>query len=119
MTRGAIELGAAIFGLGGLGRGLADIGGQLLILKYGRDDESEADIVGMDLAARAGYDPAAGVTLWQKMMKASEGAPPEFMSTHPAGATRIKDIESRLPKVQPIYARAPKPDRKFGPPTKS
>jgi predicted Zn-dependent protease len=88
-------------------------------MKFSREDESEADVVGMELAARAGYDPAAGVSLWQKMMKASEGAPPEFMSTHPAGATRIKDIESRLPKVQPLYARAPKPDRKFGPPARS
>jgi predicted Zn-dependent protease len=62
----------------------------------------------MDLAARAGYDPAAGVTLWQKMMEASKGkgAPPQFLSTHPAGETRIKDIEDKLPKVRPIFARS-------------
>jgi predicted Zn-dependent protease len=117
MTRGAIEIGAAIFGLGGLGRTAADIGGQLLSLRFGREDESEADIVGMDLAARAGYDPAAGITLWQKMLQANRGAPPEFMSSHPAGDTRIRDIQAKLPKVQPLYRRAARPDRNFGPPT--
>jgi predicted Zn-dependent protease len=115
-TRGLIELGSALFGLGGVGRSLADMGGQLLTLKFSRDDETEADIVGMDLAARAGYDPAAGVTLWQKMMTASKGAPPQFLSTHPAGDTRIKDIQAKLPKVQPLYERAPKPDKRYGPP---
>jgi predicted Zn-dependent protease len=119
MTRGAIEIGAAIFGLGGLGRTVADMGGQLLSLRFGREDESEADIVGMDLAARAGYDPAAGITLWQKMLQANRGAPPEFMSSHPAGDTRIRDIQAKLPKVQPLYRRAARPDRNFGPPTGS
>ena len=116
VTRGVIEIGAAIFGLGNVGRGLADIGGQLLTLQFSRDDETEADIVGMDLAARAGYDPAAGVTLWQKMMAASKGAPPQFLSTHPAGATRIRDIQAKLPKVQPLYQQAEKPARRYGPP---
>ena len=73
----------------------------------------------MDLAARAGYDPAAGVTLWNKMMAVSKGAPPPFLSTHPAGATRIRDIEGKLGKVKPIYAKAAKPERKFGPPAKA
>ena len=115
-TRGAIELGAAIFGLGNVGRTAAEMGGQLLTLKFGREDETEADIVGLDLAARAGYDPAAGVTLWQKMLAASKGAPPQFLSTHPAGDTRIKDIQGKLAKVQPLYERAPKPSQRFAPP---
>jgi predicted Zn-dependent protease len=115
-TRGALEIGAALFGLGDLGRMAAGMGAQLLTLKFGREDESEADIVGMELAARAGYDPQAGVTLWQKMMSASKGAPPQFLSTHPAGTTRIKDIQGKLPKVQPIFQRAQRPDRKFTPP---
>ncbi len=115
-TRGAVELGAAIFGLGNVGRALADAGGQLLTLEFSREDESEADIVGMDLAARAGYDPRAGVTLWQKMLAANKGAPPELLSTHPAGKTRIKDIEAKLPKVLPLFERAPKPERRFAPP---
>jgi len=71
----------------------------------------------MELAARAGYDPRSGVTLWQKMMEASKGAPPEFLSTHPAGNTRIRDIEASLPKVEPLYVRAPRPARQFGPPS--
>jgi len=119
----ATRLGAgalsALLGLGNLGDAALNMGAQILTLKFSREDESEADIVGMDLAARAGFDPAAGVSLWQKMMAAAKGAPPQFLSTHPAGATRIKDIESKLGKVAPIYARASKPDRKFGPPAKA
>ena len=115
-TRGALEIGAALFGLGDLGRMAAGMGEQLLSLTFSRSDESEADLVGMELAARAGYNPAAGVTLWQKMGSANKGAPPEFLSTHPAGPTRIKDIEANLPKVQPLYARAAKPQRRFEPP---
>jgi predicted Zn-dependent protease len=112
-TRGAIEIGAAIFGLGNGGRYLADMGGQLLTLRFGREDESEADLVGMELAARGGYDPHAGVTLWQKMAAANKGAPPQWLSTHPSGPTRIHDIEVNLPKVEPLYARAGKPERRF------
>jgi len=115
-TRGAIELGAAIFGLGDIGRGVAGMGGQLLTLQFSRSDESEADLVGLELAARAGYDPHAGVTLWNKMAAASKGAPPEFMSTHPSGPTRIKDIERALPQVQPLYARAARPAVRYEPP---
>ena len=85
-------------------------------LRFSRDDESEADLVGLELAARAGYDPHAGVTLWQKMAEASKGAPPEFISTHPSGPTRIRDIEANIPKVQGLYERAPKPERRFEPP---
>jgi predicted Zn-dependent protease len=118
----ATRLGAgalsAILGLGNVGDAALNMGAQLLTLRFSREDESEADIVGMDLAARAGYDPAAGVTLWQKMMAANKGAPPQFLSTHPAGATRIKDIEGKLGKVAPIYGKAAKPERKFGPPAK-
>ncbi|MDH5537961.1 MAG: M48 family metallopeptidase [Rhizobacter sp.] len=115
-TRGAIEIGAALFGLGDLARLGADIGGQLLTLRFGREDESEADLVGLELAARAGYDPRAGVTLWQKMGAANKGAPPQWLSTHPAGASRIREIEANLPKVMPLYARAEKPVRRFVPP---
>ena len=118
----ATRLGAgalsALLGLGNLGDAALTMGAQILTLKFSREDESEADIVGMDLAARAGYDPAAGVTLWQKMMAAAKGAPPQFLSTHPAGATRIKDIEGKLGKVQPIYTRAAKPERKFAAPAR-
>ena len=115
-TRGAIEIGSALLGLGNGGRYLADMGGQLVTLKFGRDDETEADLVGLELAARAGYDPRAAVTLWQKMAAANKGAPPEWLSTHPSGSSRVKDIEAALPQVMPLYERADKPGRVFGPP---
>jgi predicted Zn-dependent protease len=115
-TRGALEVGAAIFGLGDLGRLGASVGSQLLSLKFGREDETEADLVGLDLAARAGYDPNAGVSLWQKMAAASKGSAPKWLSTHPSGDTRIKDIQSKLPKVLPLFAKAPKPSQRFAPP---
>jgi predicted Zn-dependent protease len=117
-TRGALELGSALFGLGDLGRLAAGMGEQLLSLVFSRDDETEADLVGMELAARAGYDPAAGVTLWQKMGAANQGAPPEFLSTHPKGATRIKDIQANLKLVEGLYQRADRPGERFGPPPK-
>ena len=117
-TRVGASLISGLLGLGNLGDAALNMGAQLLTLKFSREDESEADIVGLDLAARAGYDPGAGVTLWQKMLAAAKGAPPQFLSTHPAGATRIRDIEAKLPKVEPLYARAPKPERHFAPPPK-
>jgi predicted Zn-dependent protease len=116
-TRGMIELGSALLGLGGAGRSLADMGGQLLTLRFSRDDESQADALGLVLAARAGYRPAAGVTLWQKMLSTHKGAPPQWLSTHPSGDSRIRDIQARLPRVDPMFDQACRPDRRFGPPT--
>jgi predicted Zn-dependent protease len=95
-----------VLGLGQLGQTVTNYGAQLLTLQFSRSDESEADLVGMELAARAGYDPRAGVTLWQKMGAASKGAPPQWLSTHPSGTTRIGEIEANLPKVMPLYERA-------------
>jgi predicted Zn-dependent protease len=95
-----------VLGLGQLGQTVTNYGAQLLTLQFSRSDESEADLVGMELAARAGYDPRAGVTLWKKMSAASKGAPPQWLSTHPSGNTRIGDIEANLPKVLPLYERA-------------
>jgi predicted Zn-dependent protease len=85
---------------------VAKQGANLINLKFSRDDETEADLVGMELAARAGYDPRAGVTLWQKMSAANKGAPPQWLSTHPSGTTRIDEIQANLPKVLPLYQRA-------------
>lgn len=116
VTRGLATVAGAIMGFGGAGDLLANVGSQLLSLKFSRGDETEADLVGMELAARAGYDPAAGVTLWQKMMAANKGAPPQWMSTHPAGDTRIKDIQGKLPRVKPLFEAAAKPTQTFGPP---
>ena len=97
-----------LFGLGQIGQTVTNYGAQLLTLEFSRSDESEADLVGMELAARAGFDPRSGVTLWQKMGAANKGAPPQWLSTHPSGTTRIADIEANLPKVMPLYERAQK-----------
>ena len=85
---------------------VAQYGAQFASLKYSRDDEREADLIGLDLAARAGYDPRAGVALWQKMASLNKSQPMEFMSTHPAGAERIKQIESHMNVLLPLYARS-------------
>lgn len=97
-----------VLGLGDIGQTVTQYGAQLLTLKFGREDESEADLVGMELAARAGFNPRAGISLWQKMGAASKGAPPEWLSTHPSGNARIAQIEAHLPQVLPLYERARK-----------
>ena len=73
-----------------------------------RSNENEADLIGLELSARAGYNPNAAITLWNKMAKASEGAPPEFMSTHPASDSRIASLQAAIPKVMPLYQQAKK-----------
>lgn len=118
-TRLGAGLISSLLGLGNLGDAALSMGAQLLTLRFGREDETEADLIGIELAARSGYDPRAGISLWQKMAEANKGAPPEFLSTHPSGPTRIRDIELNIPKVQGLYARAPKPDQRFAPPTGS
>ena len=97
---------ASLLGLGDLGQAGANATVQLLTLRFSRKDETEADLVGLELAARAGYDPRAGIVLWQKMSLANRGAPPQWLSTHPSGTSRIAEIRRQLPLVLPIYAKA-------------
>ena len=78
----------------------------MFTLPNSRTHESEADLMGVELAARAGYDPRAAVTLWQKMGAASSGAPPEFLSTHPSADTRINDLRAASERVMPLYEQA-------------
>jgi predicted Zn-dependent protease len=116
LTQGGLRLGAALLGLGSLGDMAAQVGTQLLSLTYSRSDESEADALGLVMSARAGYDPRAGVTLWQKMMTANGGKnPPKLLSTHPTNKDRIADIEARMARVQPMFETAAKPPRRFAP----
>ena len=100
-----------VLGLGQIGQTVTQYGAQLLTLKFSREDESEADLVGLELAARAGYDPRAGITLWRKMSAANKNAPPQWLSTHPAGDTRIADMEAAMAQVVPLYAKAQKPEK--------
>jgi len=93
-------------GLGSLGSQAINQGVQLVGLSFSRSDEKDADLVGMDLAARAGYDPRAGVSLWQKMGQLSKERPAEWLSTHPSGDSRIYEIQRNLFDVLPLYAKA-------------
>lgn len=107
-AQSAIGLGAALFGFG---QGSADIAGvlyqSLIATRFSRTDENEADRMGLELSARAGYDPRAGVTLWQKMIKVSSGSStPVFLSTHPTEVSRVQQIEELLPTVLPLYKAA-------------
>lgn len=71
-----------------------------------RTQESEADLLGLDLMARAGFDPRQAVTLWQNMMNAGGQKPPEMLSTHPSDTTRIEQLQKRMPQDMPIYEAA-------------
>ena len=75
-------------------------------LPNSRTDETEADRIGVELAARAGYDPRAAVSLWEKMTKVGGSQPPQFLSTHPSHASRIGDLKGYSQKVLPLYEAA-------------
>jgi Zn-dependent protease with chaperone function len=106
-TGALLSLGAQLFGLGQLGDVAANIGTQLLTLKFSRDDEVEADLVGLELGARAGFNPHASISLWEKMGRASGGAGgPGFLSTHPSGPDRIRRLQDNIPRVEGLYREA-------------
>ena len=77
-----------------------------LQLPHSRGQEEEADVLGLELMARAGYNPQAALSLWQKMRQASQGEPPKFLSTHPSTGDRIAQIQQLLPRVMPIYQQS-------------
>ncbi|WP_043003215.1 M48 family metallopeptidase [Comamonas testosteroni] len=101
-----ISLGAQLLGLGDIGNAAARLGGQLLSLKFSRNDESDADLVGLELAARAGYNPQAAVSLWRKMGQATGEGGIGFLSTHPTGPDRIRQLEGNVPRVMGLYEQA-------------
>ena len=105
-TSMGLSLGAQLLGLGDLGNMAANLGTQLLTLKFSREDETEADLVGLELAARGAYTPQASVTLWEKMTAATQNGGPAFLSTHPSGPNRIRELQANVPKVQGLYEQA-------------
>lgn len=87
--------------------GLLGVGAQYgVLLPYSRIQESEADMLGLDLMAKAGFDPRESTQLWVNMSKSNKGAPPEFLSTHPSHSTRISDLQRRIPAAQQLQQRA-------------
>ncbi len=80
----------------------------MFVLPNSRENEQESDFIGVELAARGGYDPRAALTLWQKMAQASGGGTPEWLSTHPSSETRLRDLQGYVQKVMPLYEKADK-----------
>ena len=100
------EILGSIYGIEGLGK-VASTGLQLGIgLPNSRLHETEADRIGVELAARAGFDPRAAISLWQKMAQASSSAPPEFLSTHPSRESRMRDLTEYAQRVMPQFEQA-------------
>lgn len=102
-----VQLGAALLGVGGLGQQLT----QTLLdvtfnLPHSRTDESEADRIGVELAARAGFDPRAAVRLWEKMARIGGSRPPQWLATHPDPANRMRDLQVYSERVLPLYQQA-------------
>ena len=107
-TQTGIGIAASVLGLSQGQTQLAGLAGDLGISRpHSRTQETEADLMGLELMARAGYDPNAAVSLWRKMQSAGgRGEPPQFLSTHPVSSTRIATIQSLLPRVMPLYQQS-------------
>jgi len=87
--------------------GLLGLGTQYGInLPFSRKHEAEADLIGLQLMANAGFDPRQSITLWQNMAKANGGSPPEFMSTHPSNSTRINGLQAHMAEASALYQQA-------------
>lgn len=91
--------------VGDLGQTFAQ---SMFVLPNSRENEQEADRIGVELAARAGYDPRAAVALWTKMAGLGGGQPPQWLSTHPSHETRVRDLQAYSQRVLPLYERARK-----------
>jgi predicted Zn-dependent protease len=106
-TQMAVGIAGALFGIGDLGQGLGNMVADVTLNKpNSRTQEVEADRIGVELAARAGYDPRAAITLWEKMQKLGGGQPPQFLSTHPSHENRIADLRTYAQRVMPLYQSA-------------
>jgi predicted Zn-dependent protease len=104
---GAVALGESGSGNTGLAVAALGLGVQFgILLPYGRSHESEADEIGQDLMAKAGFDPRGSVALWQNMSAEGGSQPPEFLSTHPSHETRIDDLNAGMPRALQTYEQA-------------
>lgn len=102
-----VGIAGALLGLGDVGQGLAGMVANVTFnLPHSRTHEIEADRIGVELAARAGYDPHAAVSLWQKMLQAGGGGGPQFLSTHPSPENRLADLRVYADRVMPLYQQA-------------
>lgn len=106
-TNAAVGIGAAILGVGEGGANLAGMVADVTFnLPNSRTHESEADAIGAELAARAGYDPHGAVSVWRKMLSAGGNGPPQFLSTHPSPENRLKQLEGIADRMMPLYRQA-------------
>jgi predicted Zn-dependent protease len=102
-----LGIAGAALGLGETGQQLANAIAQVTFtLPHSRGQETEADRLGVELAARAGFDPHAAVSVWQKMIQASSSGGPQFLSTHPSPETRLSDLRIYADRVTPLYMQA-------------
>ena len=100
---------AAASGYGSSANAANQVAQYILVLPNSRQNESEADAIGLELAARSGYSPQAAISVWKKMIKATNGkTSPEFLSTHPSGETRIEQLSALMPAVEPLYLSSPR-----------
>jgi predicted Zn-dependent protease len=100
---GVIAIGIAADNSGAAVAAASAAAAMAVTLPNSRTAESEADRIGIELAARAGYDPAAAVTLWQKMDELPGGQPPQFLSTHPSPENRAEELAVLAPQMEPYY----------------
>jgi predicted Zn-dependent protease len=106
-TNLGLGIAGAVLGLGDIGQELANAVAQVTFtLPHSRGQETEADRIGVELAARAGYEPHAAVSVWQKMLQAGGGGGPQFLSTHPSPENRLADLKVYADRVTPLYQQA-------------
>ena len=107
LTQLGISAISSVANIGDLGTAALALGAQYgLTLPFSRDNETEADNMGTELMARAGYDPNEAVNIWKKMDSLTNSSTPEFMSTHPSNSSRIANLQKIVKKVWPLYEEA-------------